>query len=317
MSLQPIAAPQYDDALLHPTRALAVLGPASSLDDVRAFEPHAFDFRTLIMPDPLQLVLMLDEFEPDIVLIFGGDGTLNRHLDPLVAHRVPVLVVPTGSGNDFAMSHGIFSVDDALALWKAFPGATSTVIETDLGYVHYGDHYRFFSCCLNVGLDAEAARHSSKMPNWLKSRGGYFLGGLMALFTYNRREVCVVGDGPMPISIAERGWFACVSNTPTYGGGLKIAPQADMTDGLLELTYLNECSMMTILRHLPKIRTGTHILLDQVTLAQAETLVITTETPQPIFSDGEFFGFTPCDITVAHAALRVVEMRGVESLPRI
>lgn len=300
---------QYDNAALHPTRALAVLGPAATLDDVKPFEPHAFDFRTLAMPEALTLVHTLDEFKPDIVLIFGGDGTLNRHLDTLVAHEVPVLVVPMGSGNDFAMSHGINSVDDALKVWAAFPGETSTVIETDLGSAHIGDHFRYFSCCLNVGLDAEAAHWASRMPGWLKSRSGYFLGGILALMSYKRRELSVVGDGPFAISICERGWFACVSNTPTYGGGLKIAPQADMADGLLELTYLNECCLFTIMRHLPKIKTGTHIVLKEVTIAQTNTLVIETEKPQPIFSDGEFFGFTPCDITVAEKALRVVQMR--------
>ena len=142
------------------------------------------------------------------VALFGGDGTLNRHLRQLSQTRLPVLIVPTGSGNDFALAAGLHDARAALQLWRqtwpalrSSPSAAESspgifIREYDLAEVTFADGTsRLFSCCLNVGLDADAARRTNLLPVWLKSRGGYLIGGLAALLNYRHDRISLSGAG--------------------------------------------------------------------------------------------------------------------------
>jgi diacylglycerol kinase (ATP) len=242
----------------------------------------------------------------DLVLLFGGDGTLNRHLAALVDAKVPVLCVPTGSGNDFALAHGIRSAADALRVFQRFVEGKADVRAADLGAIAMSSAKRFFSCCVNVGMDADAACRTNALPNWLKARGGYFVGGFSAMCRYQPEKLRVTGDGVPKGELSERGWFVSVSNTPTFGGGLKIAPQASLYDGALDITYCREVPRRELLWHYPKILRGAHTELEQLHVFRSSHLRIETERPQPIYADGEYMGETPCEISIAREALKVV-----------
>jgi len=108
-------------------RAVALLGPVAREHDVRPFElpgVNLFSGNTL---DPTD--------QPDAALIFGGDGTLHRHLGGLAVKQIPALVVPLGSANDFARSIGIATVAQALLAWKRFCAGSNNVRATDLGTI--------------------------------------------------------------------------------------------------------------------------------------------------------------------------------------
>jgi diacylglycerol kinase family enzyme len=242
----------------------------------------------------------------DLVLLFGGDGTLNRHLARLVEAKVPVLCVPTGSGNDFAMAHGIFDSVDALGAFERFVRGEVRVRESDLGTIATARGQRYFSCCANIGMDADAARRTNALPNWLKESGGYFFGGLGAMLGYQQRRLTVAGDGVPNGKLSERGWFVSISNTPTFGGGLEIAPQAKLDDSILDVTYCREVPRRELLWHYPKILRGAHTNLEQLHIFKSSQLRIETESPQPIYADGEYIGEAPCEIGVASRALKVL-----------
>jgi diacylglycerol kinase family enzyme len=108
-------------------RAVAILAPFVSEQEVRAFEVPGVSIFTGNELDPTD--------EPDAALIFGGDGTVHRHLGTLVSKRTPVLAVPTGSANDFASSLGIHSVAEALAAWKQFCETRENSRLIDLGTI--------------------------------------------------------------------------------------------------------------------------------------------------------------------------------------
>ena len=108
--------------------------------------------------------------DADAVVLFGGDGTVHRHLGSLVRLGLPVLVVPAGSGDDFACSVGLPRVCDSLAAWRKFCGGASNVRTIDLGTfselegadastitqsmpAQHGP--RYFCCVAGVGLDGE------------------------------------------------------------------------------------------------------------------------------------------------------------------
>jgi diacylglycerol kinase (ATP) len=97
-------------------------------------------------------------------LIFGGDGTVHRHLAQLHQHKTPMLVIPAGSGNDFAKALGIRSVDIALRAWKQFCSDGKNVKEIDLGVIRAGSQETLFCCVAGVGMDAEANARANRMP---------------------------------------------------------------------------------------------------------------------------------------------------------
>ena len=285
-------------------RYLAITGPRSSRRHIDAFRAAANkNLEVLESPSLDQVRAAAREYAA--LILFGGDGTLNRYLGILRDTRTPVLLVASGSGNDFAMANGIFTADDALRVFTAHQRGEARIREADLASARYGDGTeRLFSCCLNVGVDADAARRTNLLPNFLKERKGYMIGGAFAILFYSRQRIAISGTGFEAID--EAGWFAAVSNTPTYGGGLKIAPQASITDGALDVTYLRPLSRLQLLRHFPKVLSGKHIGLKPVVIIKTTELRIETDTPMPIFADGEAFGSTPVTVSALSKAIRVV-----------
>jgi diacylglycerol kinase (ATP) len=245
----------------------------------------------------------------DVVLVFGGDGTVNRHLAQLAKTNLPMLAVPAGSGNDLARAAGMPAVDDAVAAWMRFLSGTAHVSAVDLGVIASGtlSEPRYFSCCANIGLDADAARRTDKMPDWMKSRGGYFIGGLLALARY-RPEMMSVRSSEKDFS--ENAWFISVSNTPTFGGGLNIAPQASIRDGQLDITFAgaDRFSRAALAGHFPKIFSGQHIDLPGLEIFRTARAEVEAPAAQLVYADGEYITETPCRIHVSPGALRLVTL---------
>ena len=94
-------------------RAAAIFGPVSSIKDLKPFQKNSEAAWLVDLP--------ANSDQADAILIFGGDGTVHRHLAQLVKLQLPVLVVPCGSGNDFANALGLRSFRIALAAWLTFP----------------------------------------------------------------------------------------------------------------------------------------------------------------------------------------------------
>ncbi|MGB8914329.1 MAG: acylglycerol kinase family protein, partial [Candidatus Sulfotelmatobacter sp.] len=108
-------------------RAAAILGLGCSPKSLKPFQTDkAIEWR---------IGLPASSHEVDIILLFGGDGTIHRHLSQLVKLALPVLVVPAGSGNDFARALGLRSVRDSLAEWRRFCAGQNNVKEIDLGII--------------------------------------------------------------------------------------------------------------------------------------------------------------------------------------
>ena len=144
--------------------------------------------------------------EADVILLFGGDGTIHRHLGQLVKLGLPVLVVPVGSGNDFARALGLRRVRDSLAAWRKFWGdaghmPAGNVRAIDLGFIaplgsagaapapHIpaGDLPSgpvYFACVAGVGLDGEVTARANRLPRWLRGHGGYVLSLTPTIFTF-------------------------------------------------------------------------------------------------------------------------------------
>lgn len=296
-----------------PMRAAAILGLGCSHSDLKPFQAEG--------EVKWQMGLPLSNDEADIILLFGGDGTIHRHLGQLVRLGLPVLVVPAGSGNDFAGSLGLRRVRDSQMAWREFCAGAGTVRQIDLGTITSFEQERsrnsvpgtrYFSCVAGIGLDGEVAARANGLPRWLRGHGGYLLSLAPTIFTF----------AALPMKIQTRddesgGWtlrcdrptlLAAFANTPFYGGGMKIAPQAKMDDGLLDVCTVGAIDPFKLFCLIPTVYAGRHLRVKQVDYFQAPRARIETEYPLDVYADGEYVCPTPVEVSIQPAALKVITL---------
>ncbi len=280
-------------------RALAILGPPASARDLRRFSFSGIEITAVERLDAAE--------QPDAVLIFGGDGTVHHQLPVLIEMQTPLLIVPMGSGNDFAMALSIRSYSDALTAWNEFYMQRRNVWQVDLGVIADVEGRRTPFCCVaGTGLDAEANRRANAMPRWLRARGGYALAVLGAYrFHAPNLRVGFEVDGAGR-ELAEPATMVAFANAPSYGRRMRIGPRARLDDGLLDLCFVRRIAPLRLLRFFPQVYSGTHLDLAELEYAQARRLTLDADTPLEVYADGEYVCQTPVEVTVQPRALKVI-----------
>ncbi|HKF21809.1 MAG TPA: diacylglycerol kinase family protein [Candidatus Angelobacter sp.] len=237
-------------------------------------------------------------------LIFGGDGTVHRYLGELYKHQIPALVVPKGSGNDFAKALGIADEQAALGAWNDFcVSGGKNVKEIDLGIIKTGDLEALFCCVAGTGLDAAANARANRMPAWLRGTGGYLLAALHSLVSFAPAEFSVDTDGRQ---IRRVGFFVAVGNAHRYGSGMKVAPRATLDDGLFDICFIGAMNKLKLLFAVPTIFFGAHLHIRQVEYFQAQSVSIAAERPLDVYADGEYICQTPAKLSLIPRALKVI-----------
>ncbi|HTR27326.1 MAG TPA: diacylglycerol kinase family protein [Terriglobales bacterium] len=250
--------------------------------------------------------------EADAVVIFGGDGTIHRHLSALVRVGLPVLVVPAGSGNDFARALNLRSAHDSLKAWRDFESGKLQARAIDLGVIRApgsDGSERYFCCVAGCGLDSLAARRANRLPRWLRGHGGYVLAllpSLIKLPAYRMRLTWWDGDRELHDEARRPTLLAAIANSQYYGGGMRIAPQADMADGKLDICRILTMNSVELFCLFPTVYFGRHLFSTKVEYSKADRAVVEADPPLEIYADGEFVCNTPAEIAVAAGALRVI-----------
>jgi len=252
----------------------------------------------------IQIQASLEDSEHySAALILGGDGTIHRHLPQLYKYRIPALVVPRGSGNDFAKALGIANEETALRAWREFCFSGKNLREIDLGIVKTGEQETFFCCVVGAGLDSAANVRANQMPAWLRGSAGYFIAALQSLASFQPVEIAVVADAQ---EIRRSGFFVAVGNAHRYGRGMKVTPQAQLDDGLLDVCLVGKMSRLKLLFCLPTVFFGAHVRIKHVEYFQAPAVRIETGRPLEVYADGEYAGKTPIEISLLPRALKVI-----------
>ena len=165
---------------------------------------------------------------------------------------------------------------------------------------------RFYTGGGGVGLDAEAARYASGAYRNLRGRGRYLLAIIHALIGFRPIQVRIRTQASEPQRLEAVALLVGVLNTPTYGAGLCLAPNARTDDGALDLVVLENLSIPRILTLLPRLMTSGQLKTKRVHRFSVARVRIETDTPRRFHGDGELLGTTPVEISVVPRAIRVM-----------
>jgi len=215
----------------------------------------------------------------DCVAIAGGDGSVNEAVNGYVGvarDDQSFAVVPLGTGNDFAKMLGIGN-DWRLACDRIAQGKQRRV---DAGRCNG----HAFANGIGAGFDAQVAIEANQV-RWL--RGNAVYGVALArtlLLRYSTPNARIVHDGG---TIEGRITMLALANGTTYGGAFRIAPDASVADGLLDLMVADRLSRAGIIGFVPHVLRGTHVGRKGVTLTRTRRCVVETDEPLAVHADGE------------------------------
>ncbi|TCN24385.1 diacylglycerol/lipid kinase family protein [Mesobacillus foraminis] len=261
-----------------------------------------------ILADSIGRFLTSDEA---FVTAVGGDGTFHEVVNGSAEHRnITLGFIPAGSGNDFSRGLGIpkHAKRAISQLLKSMDQKTVQFI--DSGRIsQQGRDHTYFINSMGAGFDADVAKGSNESE--MKSLFNRFLLGrliyvyilLKLLFTYKRTDMEIWVDGKK--YKFEKVWFVAISNQIYYGGGMKIAPDAVPTDGLLDMTVVYSLSRLKLLFVFITVFWGGHAAFQEVWTCRGMKVSIRSGRKVRVHADGEVIGETPVMIQVCRGAVPV------------
>lgn len=212
----------------------------------------------------------------DLVIAWGGDGTVNEVASALVNRSVPLGIVPAGSGNGLAADLGL-PFEPQAALTVAATGADFAI---DAGRVHES----WFFNIAGIGVDALIAARFAERGSRQRGPLGYLQLGLAELWRYRAAKYSIEIDNDR---VEHHAMLVALANGRQYGNRVCIAPGARLDDGLLELVIVEQLSALHIALRLPSLFRGTLQPGRGVTMRAVRELRICADHPIPFHVDGE------------------------------
>ncbi len=270
-------------------------------------------FRELRFPAEFLVTKNSEELQPNVrqaiankcklLLAMGGDGTFQGLVNAAFGEDVVLGILPTGGGNDFAVALGL--PGDPVIAARAVAGGQPRWV--DLIRVNTADgRSRLYVGGGGIGLDAEAARYASGVFRRLPGRSRYIASAVRALAGYVPLEARIEFMEPALGPIEARALLAGALNAPTYGAGLRFAPEAQIDDGLLDVVLIENLSMFGVLALLPRLILSGELRTSRVRRWRAQRVRLTTRRPTMFHGDGEILGPTPVEIEVVPRAVQVL-----------
>jgi diacylglycerol kinase (ATP) len=235
-----------------------------------------------------------------LLVVVGGDGTVNEVVNAVAGTDTEIAVLPCGTGQDLMRSQGIPSgFDDAVRV--ALDGATRTI---DLGRVELaGGESRYFANVGSGGMSGAVARRANAMTKRLGGKATFFYALTREFLAWQNTRVTVsLDDG-----VSREGTMhdVIVANGRWHGGGMKLAPDARQDDGLFDVVLIGDVNKLDFLTTAPKLYSGRYLSHPKVELLRSATVSIEAADPLPLEVDGEPIGTTPARFEVVPAALQL------------
>lgn len=228
----------------------------------------------------------------DALVALGGDGSVNLAAQAVVGTDVPLAVVPAGTGDDAARMLGLTG-----PLQAADVVLRGTRRRLDVGRVGT----RVFLTVLSSGFDSRVAERAGAMT-WPRGASRYPLAVLAELRVFRPVPYEVELDGK---ALHLPAMLIAVGNGPTYGGGMRVCPAADPSDGLLDVTVLRPLPTARFLRLFPSVYRGAHVGRPEVLTLRARRLRLSAPG-MTACADGEPLGPLPVEVEVVPGALTVL-----------
>jgi diacylglycerol kinase (ATP) len=241
----------------------------------------------------------------DVVVVAGGDGTLNEAVNGLVDTRTALGVLPVGTGNRWARQLGLplYLLANPLRVHEAAAGlAEAAIRQIDVGKVNE----RYFLCWAGIGLDAQITTEMEPRPRHTKHLGiiPYIIAGVLVARDFQGVRTRVQLDDKV---VRGRTLLILASNIQQYAGQLHVAPQARLDDGLLDVFVFKGLGFSYALRHLFTMLNRRWLQDPRIVHRQARFIKIQTDRPIPVQVDGDPVGATtPVTLQVTPCALRVL-----------
>jgi YegS/Rv2252/BmrU family lipid kinase len=230
----------------------------------------------------------------EVPVVISGDGLIGAIGGALAGSETPLGIVPGGRGNDLARVLGL-SAEPETAVATLAAGRTRRI---DVGEVNG----RRFLGIVSVGFDSEANRLANE-TGWLRGNLVYAYAGVRTLLGWKPARFTVrVGERRERFT----GYSVSVANSKAFGGGMFIAPDADLGDGEFDVVTVGEVGKLRFLGNLPKVFKGTHVEEDEVQVFRASRLELSASRPFPVYADGEHLTDLPATLRVLPQALSVI-----------
>ena len=263
------------------------------LEALRRRGLSADSYRTRGPGDATRLGREALESGASTVVVYGGDGTVNEAMQPLVESQIALAVWPGGTANVLAselnLPHDLDRVADMIAarrIRRVAVGRADT---------------RYFLLMAGVGLDAALVRLVNPGVKRVTGQGAYWAAGLRQVIDWDLHPFVVDVDGQR-----FQATFAIFANAASYAGGLRIAPRASMDSEVLDLCLFDWPGRLRFLRHFVTVHAGAHLGLPGVTYLTARRATVHGDANTWVQVDGDLLGHLPMRFESVPAALSLV-----------
>ncbi len=230
----------------------------------------------------------------ELPVVMSGDGLLGAIGGAMAGSETPLGIVPGGRGNDLARVLGI-PTEPERAIEVVLAGHSR---EIDVGEAN-GER---FLGIVSIGFDSEANRRANE-NDFLKGSLVYAYAALRTLLTWKPARFTIRVDDER---IRLTGYSISVANSSCFGGGMYVAPDAELDDGEFDVVSIGDVSKLQYVSNLPKVFKGTHVEKDEVRVFRAQHLELSASRPFPVYADGEHLTDLPATLRVLPRALRVL-----------
>ena len=233
----------------------------------------------------------------EVPVVVSGDGLVGAIGGAMAGAETPMGIIPGGRGNDLARVLGI-PEDPEGAVAALLDGETRRI---DVGEVNG----RRFLGIVSVGFDSEANRLANE-THFLRGNLVYAFAAIRTLIRWKPGRFTVRVDDER---YRFTGYSVSVANNKAFGGGMFIAPDAELDDGEFDIVAVGEAGKLRSLASMPKVFKGTHVEEDWVRVFRARHLELSASHPYPVYADGEHISDLPASLRVLPQALSVIVPR--------
>jgi YegS/Rv2252/BmrU family lipid kinase len=249
--------------------------------------------RTDSLPGAVEAALDAVELG-EVPVALSGDGMIGAIGGAMAGSETPLGIIPGGRGNDLARVLGIPEDPEE---------AAAVIVDGETRRIDVGEaNGRRFLGIASTGFDSEANRLAND-THWLRGNLVYAFAGIVTLLRWRPARFTVrVGEEQIRFT----GYSVSAANSPAYGGGMLLAPDADLSDGEFDVVMVGETGKLRFLSNLPKVFKGTHVDEEELRIFRAPRLELSASRPFAVYADGEHLTDLPASLRLLPRALSVI-----------